>query len=74
MRPTLKAQLDWQDKQTAKIFSPPNKLEFWLFSHCDFLLRLLTWNWFCIWCGKRHFPPSEKRCSDKYYQEKKDGS
>ena len=70
MRPTLEEQIrvsKMTDEELIKLLMLPSKIEFWLFRHSQFLYSLLYWSWFCIWCGKKHFRFSDKKCQVKYF-------
>ena len=54
------------DDDLVEFFTQPGSITFWMFRHCEFLWRVVTWNWFCIWCAKKHFWFTEKKCVEKY--------
>lgn len=79
MRPSLEEQIAWKkkvdsmsDKELVDFLTLRHdirgRIEFWLFRRSKFLWSLLNWNWFCIWCGKKHFSFSDKKCEADYFK------
>ena len=80
-RPTLEAQIAWDKevkamtREDAKnwLMGGDNwyrKLNFLIFRKSHFLWSIIHWNWFCIWCGRKHFYFTTKKCETDYFRRK----
>lgn len=75
LRPTLEAQLTQRKKENErlkKFFSPVSDFDRWMICHLHFIWRIIRWNWFCIWCGKKHFSWTEHKCRQEYEKKNKE--
>lgn len=62
---------DWHTNQLSREecirLLCPKTFDFWLGTRLHLLWRIVHWNWFCSWCGKKHFYlHSRKPC--KHYR------
>jgi hypothetical protein len=60
-RPTLEEQIRGSKmtyKELVDCLMPHGvhqHIDFWFHNHCQFLWRLVRWNWFNLWTGEKGF-------------------